>query len=591
MKKDEHLKIMKNYSWRSMFFSYFFLLVIMFLILTSVLLMCFRVINNKTSDKIIRNSVNQSFYKINMTVNQIFNEINKTYTIYSSNSNFKSYLLADDVSDVNVNDVNETMNGYLRTGEYLDSIYIYSRKSDYVLSTESSSYFDNFYNKDWFYKFEKANKYFYAIPENNVGGRNIITCMYDMSVNSFGFSDGIFVANIDTNKMEHLIFDKNTMLSEVVYLVNDEGTVIYSNERGIVGKNVSELPYETEQAYGSDIVLKRKNNYINCSVLLDNGVQLHSAVDLSAYSVDMSYEKGMFLFAICLAVILTLLLSLYSSVNFYKSLTKIIINIENPMEISAENNYSENEISYISNSILSTIKNNRAMEEQMVEKVKSLKKMQTIALQTQLNPHFLFNTLNLVNIIVMRITKGENDASRVIKLLCDLMYVSLDTKKTLITVDEEIKYTKEYLEIEMIKNKNRFEINWNVAPGLLNIQIIKFVLQPIVENAIEHGFKRSGNKICRIDINVFSNNGMLNFVVCDNGSGISAEKLAEITEQLNSEEIRETKHIGISNVNQRLKLFYGNKYGISINSDKSGTEVSITLPINEEDEKTEKSTE
>lgn len=179
----------------------------------------------------------------------------------------------------------------------------------------------------------------------------------------------------------------------------------------------------------------------------------------------------------------------------------------------------------------------------------------------------------------MRITKSENDASRVIRLLSDLLSVSLDTKTTIVTVAEEISYTKKYLEIESIKRRNSFDIVWDMDESLYDLKIIKFILQPIVENAIEHGIKFLLDKRGKIEISGHINNDAIVFEVKDNGPGISPQQLEHIIDLMNSEDIQENKNIGLSNVHRRIKLIYGEKYGVNIESSSEGTVVFITIPI------------
>jgi len=228
------------------------------------------------------------------------------------------------------------------------------------------------------------------------------------------------------------------------------------------------------------------------------------------------------------------------------------------------------------------------------------KELEYKALQAQINPHFLYNTLDSINWIAKR--NNINEISTMVIALGDLMRISINKDKDFITIGEEMKYIEDYLTIQKIRYRDKFSVDINVEPEILNKRIPKLVVQPVVENAIVHGIEKKIEKgILVIYGNI--NNGFLYFKVIDDGIGMIDTELRCLQNKLNTTNSETTDTIdnangieqanisdsssylkghtgmGIINVNSRIKMLYGHQYGLSIDSKKDfGTEVTITMP-------------
>ena len=128
---------------------------------------------------------------------------------------------------------------------------------------------------------------------------------------------------------------------------------------------------------------------------------------------------------------------------------------------------------------------------------------------------------------------------------------------------------------------DEMRVNYSVDESLLDVRIAKLSMQPLLENSISHGFL-SDMKSAQIDIDIYNDNGKLKIVIKDNGVGIEPDKLAELNKLINSDDIYVKKHIGLKNINQRVKLIYGEEYGLTIESILGeGTTCTISYPITE----------
>lgn len=194
------------------------------------------------------------------------------------------------------------------------------------------------------------------------------------------------------------------------------------------------------------------------------------------------------------------------------------------------------------------------------------------ALQAQINPHFLYNSLSIIN--WKAIDSDNHEISRITNLLSVFYRTSLNKGDNAISIRDELQNTKSYIEIQLIMHDHSFDVVYSIEESLMENMMIKLILQPIVENAIEHGIdqKRDGRGILRISAERVDSN--LLFVVKDNGPGMDPSVIDEI---LN----KQSKGYGLFNVNERLRIQYGQGYGVSISSlPGEGTTVFVKIPEN-----------
>ncbi len=300
---------------------------------------------------------------------------------------------------------------------------------------------------------------------------------------------------------------------------------------------------------------------------------------MSDISKNIIIFKVFFTIFVLIFLILLLFLSINISWSNYNSILEIASQLQDNTLVP------DNEIKYITDNIIN-LKNlaqnekekNFNIEATLVSKLDELKKAQFFALQTQITPHFIFNTLNLVSAIVMNITKGPNDAEKVVSLLSNILYYSLREKNYFVDIKDEIDYTQKYIEIEKIKRKNNFDVEFEYADNIRNYKTLKFILQPIVENCFVHSFPYT-DKRGFLKIKIFEADKCINFEIYDNGNKISEDKLNNIKRDLVSDELPMSTHLGLRNINTRIKLLWGNEYGCFIASENSGTTVTIKTPI------------
>lgn len=201
-------------------------------------------------------------------------------------------------------------------------------------------------------------------------------------------------------------------------------------------------------------------------------------------------------------------------------------------------------------------------------------------LQSQINHHFLYNTLNTIKSIAY--IHGDKEIESIAVSMSDLLHYNLK-KNPVVTMAEEIQQVQNYLTIQNVRFQNKYMFECNIPTGFLELIIPAFILQPLVENAIDHGFKnKEGN--CYISLSAQMADDVLHLFLADNGSGMTEETLEQIRYTLavgnNGGECGEDHHaIGILNVHLRIQGFYGKQYGLTIDSiPDSGTVIDICIP-------------
>jgi two-component system, sensor histidine kinase YesM len=218
--------------------------------------------------------------------------------------------------------------------------------------------------------------------------------------------------------------------------------------------------------------------------------------------------------------------------------------------------------------------------EKVIEKQKQLRTTEIKMLQAQIKPHFIYNTLDVIKWSVK--LGHQEETISVVTNLARLLRFSIDSAEEFLTIRSNIEFINSYLAIQRIKYNNSFEVLTDIDDSLMDYKIPRLILQPFIENSIIHGFgktnrndgiiKITGQFIHCASSEVEGNCRAIEFRISDNGIGMTEQEIEELTFE------RPENHIGIYNVDKRIKMYFGEDFGVSINSKTQGTEVLITMP-------------
>lgn len=292
--------------------------------------------------------------------------------------------------------------------------------------------------------------------------------------------------------------------------------------------------------------------------------------------VTKNINQQLFMFNIFFILIL-LLFTLFSVFYFNRvvtSLRKLVLSMRKAEkgqfkeEIDPLGYGEVRELEYAFNNMIREI-HNLMIQRDIKESEKREEEIK--ALQAQINPHFIYNTLNCIRLMsMMSHQKNITDLTDAFMMLLSGMFKD---QKLIISVESEISYLKHYIYIMKVRFGETFSVHYDIEEGLEKCGILKLVLQPIVENAITHGVSQREEGGGVINIRAFSQGENLIFQIEDNGPGISPEKQEELLG------LNHSKRVGVRNVNRRVKLNYGQGYGLKIESEPDTfTKVLLTIP-------------
>lgn len=435
----------------------------------------------------------------------------------------------------------------------VSNIILYSKYNNYVFSLNGSGTLDTYYDTQWY---DPARKASYVSETTYKDKTTLNICSY---INPHSKYAGLLVIQLDKSYIESLLASgSQENVLTAFYLVSPiDGTVISDlNPTGTkpVGKKNTVIEKET------------KNNALTLRMVA-------SVYPENYFTVSI---LPMTLLLVLLSLSMAFLISYVISVKFYSTIRSILLVLNSSGEEIP--NVTRAEIEFINKRILNSL-SFKQLEDNLAPNFLALRKSQALVLQSQINPHFLFNTLNLVNATIYEEAGHETKSMQIIGLLSELFTELIDTTSYITSVESEIEYAKKYLEIELIKCCNTFDVSWNISPDVLPLYTIKMILQPIIENAILHGIKAlPDTKRGLLSIEAYTQNGCLIFTVSDNGNGFSPEQLEKIRKKMELDFVPERNRIGVINVHGRIKLIFGNGYGLKIDSSENGSKITIKLP-------------
>lgn len=470
---------------------------------------------------------------------------------------------------------------------YIDSIYIYSEPTDTVIMDNNSIPLSDLSDTDWISAYHAVTSPKGTIiprSKNNVYPQ-LITIIKPIYVADE--KKGAIIMNINAQSIYNSMLYQQYKDGRLFFLINADNKIIISSELSYFNTYPDNIGLNTltiESNPKNSVYEINDKNYVVLSG--DSSISDYkyiSAYPLELYEHKLSTMKLQIIGILLLLMIIIFILAYVASVRSYSPLNEIISFLDNsqPPADSIEEE-DKNELMYIINSIQTHINDKTKMAEILEERMKLLRKSQYDMLQTQINPHFLYNTLETINWMAYNMSNSENPVSKSLINLASFFRNTL-TSGYFVSIENEIKYTKEYVNILALRYGDLFDIEWDIDESILSYTIIKICLQPIIENAVYHGIKQKNDKGL-IKIKGLCDDNNIILIVSDDGIGIEKDALDELNKTLSETSFtNEKSHIGLSNVNQRIKIIFGDSYGIHVESTVGvGTDVYVTIPKKEQ---------
>lgn len=288
------------------------------------------------------------------------------------------------------------------------------------------------------------------------------------------------------------------------------------------------------------------------------------------------------LILLTLVVLAVILVSVLSAVHLSRSIVSPIHRLVEKMEDVENGDFSisvpverPDEVGQLSNSFNHLIAKIRSLIDQIYRDQEKMRAAELSAMQAQINPHFLYNSLDST-VWLLKMNQVPK-AIDMLQALSTLFRVALSKGRSTITVAQELQHIKSYLMIQHLRYSQKFDYEISVEENVLDCEVVKVLIQPLVENAIYHGICE--NRRIQIDIRIWSQDDTVYIQVKDNGAGIPEEKLTALQEQMQHPYELPMHGYGLHNANARVKIYYGKEYGVNIASVYGkGTEITVTLP-------------
>lgn len=392
---------------------------------------------------------------------------------------------------------------------------------------------------------------------------------------------GLVKLDQKSERLQEVIQDISPKNGEIVAIIGASGNLLYSNTTVNEQALKKALTYEEYTSYNG--VYMGKDVLITQVVSDKYGWKLVSILPLKVISQESTFIQNINNSLLIVLVIFMFFVSMFISkiiVSPLKKLSFAFKELRNGNLKARVETKGHDEMAQISKSFNQTTDSIKQLISDKYESNLNRLQAELECMQSQINPHFLYNTLNSIKAIAD--LNDSYDISTMIKSLSDLLRYNLNNSRNLVTLEEEFKHIQKYLYLQDVRFHGKYTVKWTIEPLSKKCEILRFVIQPIVENAIIHGLKNiSSGGLLSISSQIVDQKLIVK--IENNGDLMSSNTMRSLNNLLSLEPLSNiNKHgekLGVVNVNSRIKLYYGMEYGISYSLTPQMTIATIMLPI------------
>ncbi|BCG58291.1 cache domain-containing sensor histidine kinase [Paenibacillus sp. URB8-2] len=475
------------------------------------------------------------------------------------------------------------MNALASSKPYIQSIYFYADNGfgRYVSSEQGLSSLNKFNDTAWFDEFMSYNG-----PPGKWMTRKNVTPSETGQAESATFYNVIvphkiaIMLNVRPKYIENILNTSTTHKGQMMFILDEHNRVLFANnvQQSLNDDEIRQLSanpssfFDMNSSAGKVNVTKIESKLYNWKYvsIIPHDTLYAPSSRILVYTIAFS----------CLSFVCGLILTLILTRRNYRQLlmiSSLINSADKDVTLLRPPGKVKDEYSYIMQDMIKHFIEHRYIQTQLSEKKYRLQVMELLALQSQMNPHFLYNTLNSIYWEAVGLTGKPNKASEMIENLSDMLSYSLSNPSTTVTWMEELANTVNYVEIQKKRYRNKFDCFFEYDEEIRPLHTMKLLLQPLIENSLYHGIQaKDGPGLTKVKI--VQKADKLRISVIDNGAGIAPDRLKQLQTLLLSD-VEQTGHIGLFNTNKRLRLLYGYSYSLKIRSKHGlGTCIEIILP-------------
>ena len=431
-------------------------------------------------------------------------------------------------------------------------------------------------NQKWIYKKQYNLPY---VINNTKNTQDVIACFNVLNNQVSGNTEYVYLVLLRTDELSKMLQESFDNVNLTGYIIDQNGTVISHTSKELIGTKINNIDLNIN----SDNTIVENSSLYYHIVVLDNGWYHITEIPKNYIFKHIYTLLRTFIIIIFLSVPIILLVIFFTSINLTGRISKLSSAMDNFKlgkksidvdYISAlDNNYSLDEVDKLGLTFLNMQSSINKNMQSILELTLSEEKLKYQLLQSQINPHFLYNILGTIQTCQ---TIGKIDiANRMISNLTRFYRMSLRKSDEKIKIKDELEISKLYLEMEQLCRQDTLSWTINAEEGIENFLICKFTLQPFLENSILHGYSSEKTNI-HININICYGDDEVIITIEDNGCGIPNDKLEQIRYKLSNHIVDYNQHFGICNVNKRISnTDFGNGIVLIESEERKGTKIII----------------
>jgi len=527
-----------------------------------------------------------------ITTRQVMDQVNMNLDFYIRSMMEISDYLKDSIyycEDIENSNLTEEMEVIKNSRKDMVALAVFSNTGEMIAGAPTYKIKDNInvWEEDWFTApLEDSTILFFSSPhvENIFEGQHnwVVSLSREITLNRNGKKEnGVLLVDMNFNEIDQICNKVTLGKKGYIYIIDSKGNIVYHPQQQLInlGLKKENIDDVLEHAFGKYFDEYEGQRRLITIETVNNSrwriVGVAYMDEISAIKESIG-DYSLWIFAIgCLFAI--------SMASFISAkISRPIKELEKSMKKVEEGQFDVNidvkgdaEVAQLSKTFNIMVQKIRQLMDQIVVEQEAKRVSELNALQAQINPHFLYNTLD--SIVWMAENGNSEDVITMVTALARLFRISISKGKNIITVREELEHARNYLIIQKIRYKNKFKYEIDYQEEVLELKTLKLILQPIIENSIYHGIEYMVDEgFIKISVSIVD--GKLLYQVDDNGLGMKKQVLDNLL--LQKSKSSNGSGVGVRNVHQRIQLCYGKEYGLDIESElEEGTSVKLWLPI------------
>jgi len=556
---------------------------------------------NIISEK-IQESINNNIDQVKLSIDDLLESSKSVLNVFILDNDLKKQLNKHMELDTpegyeTTKMIMDLLNNLVKSSGKIDSIFIYDINDNILITSSGTAFEDSDFFSSHIYV-ESAGKGRIGewiinshdiVAPYSVENVNYVTYVMPIIIYEERMTVGYVYININEKTIYNYMEKITLNGSGSMMIANDKGEIISCGDKNMLGKNQTpDYYYECINQFKNNgefpIKIDKGNTLVFMKPSVHSDMYYIALVPIS----NINKEIQNLLRIVTVVCLLTMFIALFISRFFMKSIytpIKRMVTAMDKLVFKPDLDYyieekRKDEFGILYNSFNGMVDGIKKLFEQLFAEKLKKKEAQLKFLQAQMNPHFLYNTLNSIYYISK--LHGINEITELSYSLTNFFRLSLSGGLELITVREMLDHIGYYIKIQNIRYKDQFELITDVDPELLEHKVLKFMLQPLVENSILHGMKNKEEKGV-IEVAGYIVNDIIKFTVKDNGVGIPQDEFEKIqstlSQPLDDEEVETSEMFALRNIHKRIRLHYGEQYGLRVfTTEGEGTVVEVVLP-------------